>query len=134
MTRSASLLAFAAALAACSASTLQTQATVAGAIAHAANDQQPPLDAAYRAENKACVEAAKSAQDAEACFAHVDARFQPVFDARKALAIAQGAWATEIEKGGSLTPDTITRLETAWCALVHAAPASVTLPNLLRCP
>jgi hypothetical protein len=119
---------------ACSSTQRSTQAQAANAVARASNDLQPVLLEAYRSENEACIAKAQSMAEGKACFLEVDARFDSTFRARRALAIAQDAWADELERTGGTTADTARRLVAAWCELARVAPKSVAVPSVgIRC-
>ncbi len=116
---------------ACAGGQRKTQVAAANEVARISNELQPVVIEAYEDENRRCVRDAQSIDEGKACFAKVDARFLALFRARKALAIAQDRYATELERGGDGKEVSAGTLINTWCSFRSAAfVAGIKVPEI----
>ena len=84
----------------CGPSAQQIQATTADAVARSANAGLPVLVEAERQQGLLAIQASPDRETARAKLVEIEHEWAPVWTAWKALAVAQGAWATALEHGG----------------------------------
>jgi hypothetical protein len=113
--------------AACGPKAIDTQAQMANTIAVVTNDVVPQLIALEHARGDAIIDAAPDKATAVRELALLEQSWKPVWQAQKALTIAQNAWATALEQHGDTTA-TFQAVRTAYCRLLPLLPRTVNVP------
>jgi hypothetical protein len=117
----------------------QIQARAADSVAQAANSALPILIERYRQDGFRALDKLKAAggtaDDVPATLDAVRAKWKPVWDAWKALVVAQDAWADALEGGGNPTA-AVTALKDAYCGLRGVWPEDIPAVPLapVKCP
>lgn len=117
----------------------QIQAQAANSVAQAANAALPILIERYRQDGFRALDKLKAsggtAKDVPATLEAVKAKWAPVWDAWKALVVAQDAWADALEAGGD-TAASLEVLKGAYCGLRGVWPKDIPAVPLapLKCP
>ena len=94
--------------------TPQAQAVAADTVATVANAAIDPLLTAYEAEGNAAIQRAETVEELMLAIPATRDRWQPVWAALRAFAIAHDAWATALERGQD---GDLAAVQAAWCAL-----------------
>jgi hypothetical protein len=111
----------------CGPKAIDTQAKIANDVAIAANAIAPVLLASEQAEGDKAIDAATDKATAKAALAKVEAKWAPVWVSYRAVAVAQDAWATALEKKGDTTV-AVQQLQAAFCKLKTLLPPEVKIP------
>jgi hypothetical protein len=114
-------------LSACGPKAVELQTRAANDIAVAVNAVTPVLLATEQAQGDKAIDAAPDKAAAKAQLAIIQKQWAPIWEAHKAIAVAQGEWATALEKGGD-TAAAAAAVRAAFCKLKGLLPPEVKVP------
>jgi hypothetical protein len=114
-------------VAGCGPKAIDVQSKVANDVALAANAIAPVLLTSEQAEGDKAIDAATDKAAARVALAKVEAKWAPVWVSYRAVAVAQDAWATALEKKGDTTV-AVQQLQAAFCKLKTLLPPEVKIP------
>ena len=92
----------------------RAQVVAAQTVATVANAAIDPLMTAYEAEGDAAIQNAQTVEELMSAIPTVQERWEPLWQALRAFAIAHDAWATALEQGQE---GDLEAVQAAWCAL-----------------
>jgi hypothetical protein len=111
----------------CGPKAIEVQSKVANDVALAANAIAPVLLATEQAEGDKAIDAAADKAAAKAALVVIQKKWDPIWISYRAVAVAQDAWATALEKKGDTTA-AVQALQAAFCKLKVLLPPEIKIP------